>query len=273
MVPRPLRDSCHNTMPGESMLAIQSLEVSFGAVRVLRGISFAVGAGQIVALLGANGAGKTTTLRAVSGLIQVSSGQILLDGEDLAGLPPHVVNRRGVALCPEGRRLFANLTVQENLLLGGYGRPKASRSRDLDWVLATFPRLRERLDQRAGTLSGGEQQMVALGRALMSRPRVLLLDEPSLGLAPLLVGEVFRIIKEINQRGATVLLVEQNARAALDIAHYAYVLENGRLVLEGGGEELLAHPHLQQAYLGGSLEEEEAGGGDKGAPVPSPLRH
>jgi branched-chain amino acid transport system ATP-binding protein len=243
------------------MLAIESLEVSYGAVRVLRGVSLAVAAGQIVALLGANGAGKTTTLRAISGLTPVGSGRILLEAENLVGLPPHAIIRRGLALCPEGRRLFLNLTVNENLLLGGYGRNKASRARDLDWVLATFPRLRERLHQRAGTLSGGEQQMVALGRALMSRPRILLLDEPSLGLAPLLVAEVFRIIKEINQRGCAILLVEQNAQAALNIAHYAYVLENGRLVLEGGGEELLAHPHLRQAYLGGSLEEEEDLGG------------
>jgi branched-chain amino acid transport system ATP-binding protein len=238
------------------MLAIQSLEVNYGAVRVLRKISFAVAEGQIVALLGANGAGKTTTLRAVCGLLPLVSGRILLEGEDLTGLPPHAIMRRGLAMCPEGRRLFANLSVYENLLLGGYGRKKASRSRDLDWVLNAFPRLRERLGQRAGTLSGGEQQMVALGRALMSRPRVVLLDEPSLGLAPLLVGEVFRIIREINQGGATILLVEQNAHAALDIAHYAYVLENGRLVLEGGGAELLDHPHLKEAYLGGSLEEE-----------------
>ena len=241
------------------MLAIQSLEVSYGAVRVLRQITFAVKAGQIVALLGANGAGKTTTLRAISGLVPVASGQIILKGENLTGLPPHAIVRRGLALCPEGRRLFANLSVKENLLLGGYGRKKAILSEDLDWVLGAFPRLMERLDQRAGTLSGGEQQMVALGRALMSRPRVLLLDEPSLGLAPLLVEEVFTIIKEINARGATILLVEQNAHAALKIANYAYVLENGRLVVEGGGEELLNHPHLQEAYLGGSLEEEGAG--------------
>jgi branched-chain amino acid transport system ATP-binding protein len=207
-----------------------------------------------VALLGANGAGKTTTLRAISGLASVTAGQILLEGEDLVGLPPHAVVRRGLALCPEGRRLFANLTVSENLLLGSYGRNKASRSEDLHWILTTFPRLEERLDQRAGTLSGGEQQMVALGRALMSRPRLLLLDEPSLGLAPLLVAEVFRIIEEINRRGTTVLLVEQNAHAALSIAHYGYVLENGRLVLQGTGQELLAHPHLKDAYLGGSLE-------------------
>ena len=237
------------------MLAIQSLEVSYGAVRVLRGISFAVEQGQIAALLGANGAGKTTTLRAISGLVSVASGQILLEGKDLTGLPPYAIVRRGLALCPEGRRLFANLTVKENLMLGGYGRKKAGLAQDLNWVLKTFPRLMERLDQRAGTLSGGEQQMVALGRALMRRPRVLLLDEPSLGLAPLLVEEVFRIIKEINARGATILLVEQNAHAALKIAHYGYVLENGCLVVEGRGEELLSDPHLKEAYLGGSLEE------------------
>ncbi len=243
------------------MLFIESLEVSYGAVRVLRGVSFAVKEGQIVALLGANGAGKTTTLRAISGLGAEVSGRILFNGADLVGLPPHVITRRGVAQCPEGRRLFANLTVRENLLLGGYGRNQANRAADLDWVLAAFPRLAERLNQRAGTLSGGEQQMAALGRALMSRPLLLLLDEPSLGLAPLLVREVFRIISEINRRGTTVLLVEQNAQAALEIAHYGYVLENGRLVLQGTGEELLAHPHLQAAYLGGNLDGEDVGGG------------
>jgi len=236
------------------MLKVQSLDVRYGAVRVLRKVSLAVAQGQIVALLGANGAGKSTTLKAISGLAPVTAGRVLLEGEDLAGLPPHEVVRRGLALCPEGRRLFANLTVLENLLLGGYVREKAGRSKNLEWLLATFPRLKERLRQRAGTLSGGEQQMVALGRALMSRPRLLLLDEPSLGLAPLLVEEVFRIIKDINRRGATILLVEQNAHAALDIAHQAYVLENGRLVLQGTGEELLAHPHLREAYLGGGLE-------------------
>lgn len=243
----------HHNLFNQTMLEVQSLEVRYGAVRGLRGVSFAVRAGQIAALLGANGAGKSTTLRAVMGLASVAAGRIFLEGEDLAGLPPHVIIRRGLALCPEGRRLFANLSVYENLLLGAYGRPKASLSEDLDWVLAAFPRLKERLHQRAGTLSGGEQQMAALGRSLMSRPRLLLLDEPSLGLAPLLVAEVFRIIQEINRRGTTVLLVEQNAHAALDIAHYGYVLENGRLVLEGSGKELLSHPHLQQAYLGGSV--------------------
>jgi branched-chain amino acid transport system ATP-binding protein len=256
---RPCSQSLSPYNYTEPMLAIQSLEVSYGAIRVLKGISFTVKAGQIVALLGANGAGKTTTLRAISGLAPVDGGQILLKGENLVGLPPHVVIRKGLALCPEGRRLFANLTVNENLLLGGYGRKKASRSEDLDWVLATFPRLKERLHQRAGTLSGGEQQMVAVGRALMSRPRLLFLDEPSLGLAPLLVGEVFRIIMEINRRGTTVLLVEQNAHAALDIAHYAYVLENGHLVLEGQCADLLEDSHLKAAYLGNEVE--NAGGG------------
>jgi branched-chain amino acid transport system ATP-binding protein len=236
------------------MLAIESLEVSYGAVRVLRGISLAVPEGQIVALLGANGAGKTTTLRAICGLAPAVAGRIVWEGEDLVGLPAHAIIRRGLALCPEGRRLFANLTVQENLLLGGYGRNQAGRAQTLAWVLEAFPRLRERLHQRAGTLSGGEQQMAALGRALMSRPRLMLLDEPSLGLAPLLVEEVFRIIKDISRRGATVLLVEQNAQAALNLAHYAYVLENGRLVLKGPGKELLDHPHLQAAYLGGDLD-------------------
>jgi branched-chain amino acid transport system ATP-binding protein len=226
------------------MLALESLEVSYGAVRVLRHISFVVPAGHIVALLGANGAGKTTTLRAICGLTPVKSGRILWEGEDLVSLP-------------EGRRLFANLTVHENLLLGSYSRDKAGHAQDLAWILAAFPRLQERLHQRAGTLSGGEQQMAALGRALMSHPRLLLLDEPSLGLAPLLVAEVFRIIREINRRGTTILLVEQNAQAALKLAHYAYVLENGRLVLEGRGEELLAHPHLQAAYLGGNPAGEE----------------
>jgi len=248
-----VRTAPHNLLD-DLMLEVQSLEVRYGAVRVLRGVSFTVKDGQIVALLGANGAGKTTTLRAIMGLASVASGQVLLEGKDLVGRPPHSIIRLGVVLCPEGRRLFANLSVYENLLLGGYGRRKPSRSEDLGWVLTTFPRLQERLHQRAGTLSGGEQQMVALGRSLMSRPRLLLLDEPSLGLAPLLVTEVFRIIQEINHRGTTVLLVEQNAHAALNIAHYGYVLENGRLVLQGSGEELLSHPHLQQAYLGGSVE-------------------
>jgi branched-chain amino acid transport system ATP-binding protein len=234
-----------------SRLEVSGLEVRYRAVRVVRGLSFRVEAGQLVALLGANGAGKTTTLRAITGLAPVTGGRIRWNGREIQGLPPHAVVAQGVSLCPEGRRLFANLTVRDNLLLGGYGREREARRADLEWVLDLFPRVRERLQQRAGTLSGGEQQMVALGRALMSRPRLLLLDEPSLGLAPLLVQEVFRIITTINRQGTAVLLVEQNARAALDIAHYGYVLENGRLVLEGPGPELLTHPHLREAYLGG----------------------
>lgn len=237
------------------MLTVKDLEVAYGPIRVLHQVSLDVSQGEMVALLGANGAGKTTTLRAICGLVPVAAGRVLLNGRELTGRSPHEVVRQGMALCPEGRRLFANLTVRENLLLGGYVEERRNRAANLEWVLTTFPRLRERLDQRAGTLSGGEQQMVALGRALMSRPRLLLLDEPSLGLAPLLVREVFRIIREVNKRGMTVLLVEQNAQAALALAHRGYVLENGRLVLSGTGAELLDHPHLQEAYLGGGLEE------------------
>lgn len=237
------------------MLEVSELHVAYGAILALRGVSFTVPAGQIVALLGANGAGKTTVMRAVTGLVTPSAGRILFQGEDLTGKPPHEVIRRGLAVVPEGRRIFPNLTVLENLLLGAYGRrDKASLSADLDRIFRYFPRLRERQAQRAGTLSGGEQQMLAIGRALMSRPRLLLLDEPSLGLAPLLVREVFRIIVRLNEAGTTILLVEQNAFAALQIAHYGYILENGRLVLEGPGPGLLADPHLKEAYLGDGLE-------------------
>ncbi|MEW6388600.1 MAG: ABC transporter ATP-binding protein [Thermodesulfobacteriota bacterium] len=237
------------------MLEVLDLVVGYGAIRVLSGVTFRVAAGQIVALLGANGAGKTTALRAITGLVAPAGGRILFAGREIQGLPPHEIVRRGVALCPEGRRIFANLTVLENLLLGGYGRGgKEDLAGDLKWLLDTFPRLAERQKQRAGTLSGGEQQMLALARALMSRPRLLLLDEPSLGLAPLLVREVFQIIRQLNQQGTTILLVEQNAFAALEISHYAYVLENGRLVLEGPGADLLELPELREAYLGDGLE-------------------
>ncbi len=209
-----------------------------------------------MALLGANGSGKTTTIRAITGLAAPQAGHILLDGRPLTGLPPHEVVRRGVAVVPEGRRIFINLSVHENLLLGGYvRRDQESLARDLDEIYDTFPRLAERRGQMAGTLSGGEQQMLALGRALMSRPRLLLLDEPSLGLAPLLVKEVFNIVSRLNQRGVTILLVEQNAAAALQIAGYGYVLETGRVVLAGTGAELLEHPQLQDAYLGDGVGE------------------
>jgi len=237
------------------MLEVLDLEVAYGPIRALRGITFTVPAGRIVALLGANGAGKTTAIRAITGLVALKSGRILFQGEDLGGKPPHEIIRRGLAVVPEGRCVFSNLTVRENLLLGAYGRrDKEALSYDLNKVFRYFPRLEERQNQRAGTLSGGEQQMLAIGRALMSRPRLLLLDEPSLGLAPLLVREVFQIIQHLNAAGTTLLLVEQNAFAALSIAHYGYILENGRLVLEGSGAELWADPHLQQAYLGNGLE-------------------
>jgi branched-chain amino acid transport system ATP-binding protein len=233
------------------VLEVLDLSVAYGAIKALEGVSLSVPAGQIVALLGANGAGKSTVMRAVTGLVAPQGGRILFEGREIQGRPPQDVIRRGLALVPEGRRIFANLTVKENLLLGAYfRRDQEALARDLEWVNDTFPRLAERQGQAAGTLSGGEQQMLALGRALMSRPRLLLLDEPSLGLAPLLVREVFHIIQHLNSRGVTVLLVEQNAFAALKIAHYGYVLETGRLVLEGSGAELLAHPRLKDSYLG-----------------------
>lgn len=236
------------------MLEILDLKVSYGAIKALDGVSFAVPRGRIVALLGANGAGKTTAIRAISGLAALQAGRILLAGEEIQGIETHAIIRRGLAVVPEGRRVFANLTVQENLLLGAYFRKKEAWLPDLIRVCHLFPRLQERRDQGAGTLSGGEQQMLALGRALMSRPRLLLLDEPSLGLAPLIVKEVLNIIRQLNEEGVTILLVEQNAAAALEIAHYGYVLENGRLALEGTGAELLAHPHLQAAYLGDGVD-------------------
>jgi branched-chain amino acid transport system ATP-binding protein len=247
------------------VLEVYDLEVAYGAIKALDGVSFGVPKGKIVALLGANGSGKTTALRAIAGLAAPRRGRILFEGRELRGRPTHAIIRAGIALVPEGRRIFANLTVSENLQLGAYWRrDQQARQRDLDLIYDTFPRLAERRRQAAGTLSGGEQQMLAVGRALMSRPRLLLLDEPSLGLAPLLVKEVFRIITFLNQRGVTILLVEQNAAAALRIAHHGYVLDTGRMVLEGSGAELLSHPHLRQAYLGDGLEA-------AGAPDPTPL--
>ena len=242
------------------MLEVFDLQVSYGAIKALDGISFAVPQGRIVALLGANGSGKTTTLRAITGLAAPGGGRIVFEGRELRRLPTHEIVQRGIAMVPEGRRIFANLTVYENLQLGAYfRRDQPALARDLDLIYDTFPRLAERRTQAAGTLSGGEQQMLALGRALMSRPRLLLLDEPSLGLAPLLVKEVFHIITRLNQGGVTILLVEQNAAAALKIAHHGYVLEVGRVVLEGSGAELLANPELQEAYLGEAVEAEAPG--------------
>jgi branched-chain amino acid transport system ATP-binding protein len=236
------------------LLEVLDLTVTYGAITALDGVSLKVPSGKIAALLGANGSGKTSTIRAITGLAPLKGGRILFDGREIQGLPPHEITRRGIAVVPEGRRIFANLTVYENLLLGAYFRHDQDARRDLDWVAQIFPRLAERRRQRAGTLSGGEQQMLALGRALMSHPRLLLLDEPSLGLAPLLVREVFHIVSHLNRQGVTVLLVEQNAYAACKIADYAYILETGRLVLEGPGAELLKHPHLKDAYLGEDLE-------------------
>jgi branched-chain amino acid transport system ATP-binding protein len=237
------------------VLEIFDLKVFYGAIKALDGVSLCVPQGRIVALLGANGSGKTTTLRAITGLKTPQGGRLVFAGREIQGRPTHEIIRSGIALVPEGRRIFANLTVYENLLLGAYcRRDQQALGRDLDFLYDTFPRLGERRAQVAGTLSGGEQQMLAVGRALMSRPQLLLLDEPSLGLAPLLVKEVFHIIALLNQRGVTILLVEQNAVAALKIAHHAYVLETGRVVLAGSGAELLANPQLQEAYLGDGLE-------------------
>jgi branched-chain amino acid transport system ATP-binding protein len=233
------------------MLEVFDLQVSYGAIKALDGVSFSVPRGRIVTLLGANGSGKTTALRAITGLAAPGRGRMVFEGLELQGLPTHEIIRAGIALVPEGRRIFANLTVYENLLLGAYlRRDQPGLARDLDQIYDTFPRLAARRAQAAGTLSGGEQQMLAVGRALMSRPRLLLLDEPSLGLAPLLVKEVFHLITRLNQQGVTILLVEQNAAAALKIAHYGYVLSTGRVALEGPGAELAAHPQLQPAYLG-----------------------
>jgi len=233
------------------MLKIENLNVFYGGIHALKGISLNVEENKIVTLVGANGAGKSTTLRAISGLVPVKSGKILFDGEDITNRKTLDIVNRGITLVPEGRRIFANLTVLENLKMGAYARKdKEGIEADIQKMFALFPRLQERQWQIAGTLSGGEQQMLAIARALMSRPRLLMMDEPSLGLAPLLVKEVFRIIKEIHAEGMTILLIEQNATAALQIADYGYVLETGNIVLEGPGEELAQNPEVRQAYLG-----------------------
>jgi branched-chain amino acid transport system ATP-binding protein len=234
------------------MLEIHELKVSYGAIRALHGISFVVRPGSIVTLIGSNGAGKSTTLRAISGLVRPESGRILFDGLELNGLPPHEIVRLGLSHVPEGRMIFANLTVHENLLLGAWRlRQPALIRRELEVVFHLFPRLKEREKQIAGTLSGGEQQMLAIGRALMARPRFLMLDEPSLGLAPLLVKAIFEKIVAINrEHGLTILLVEQNANLALEISHHGYVLETGRIILEGDSAALRRDPQVQRAYLG-----------------------
>jgi branched-chain amino acid transport system ATP-binding protein len=232
------------------VLKIINLSAAYGTIPALRDVTLHVPAGQIVALIGANGAGKTTLMRAITGLQRPQAGKIIFRNREIQDLATPEIMRRGLALCPEGRRIFPNLTVQENLILGGYYSPERRLRRDLNDIYQLFPRLAERQRQRAGTLSGGEQQMLALGRALMSRPQMLLLDEPSLGLAPLLVQEVFKTLARINRRGTTILLVEQNAAAALRLAHYGYVLETGRLSFAGPSQELLHHPRVRSAYLG-----------------------
>ena len=237
----------------DDMLEIRDLTVNYGAITALHGISLQAQAGGIVALIGSNGAGKTTTLKTISGLLKPKSGQIFYEGKNITGLPPHEIVKRGLSQVPEGRMIFANLTVLENLQMGAYlQRDKASIRRELDFALAMFPRLKERVAQIAGTLSGGEQQMLAIGRALMSRPKFLLLDEPSLGLAPLLVKTIFEKIVEINRRdGISILLVEQNANLALEISRYGYVLETGRIILQDQSSALRQSPQVRSAYLGG----------------------
>ena len=234
------------------MLTVEDINVYYGAIHAIKGISLDVPDGEIVALIGSNGAGKSTTLRTISGLMKPKTGKILYEGKDIAGLHAHKIVGMGLCQVPEGRHVFANMTVMENLELGAYLRSdKEGIAKDLEDVFEKFPRLLERKNQLSGTLSGGEQQMLAMGRALMSRPKLLLLDEPSMGLAPLLVKEIFNIIKEINEGGTTVLLVEQNANMALSIADKAYVLETGRITLSGTAKELASSEAVRKAYLGG----------------------
>ena len=233
------------------MLEIKDLHVSYGGIQALRGVSLNVPDGKIITLIGANGAGKSTLMRTISGLVKAQSGSILWNGQELLGKPIDQIVSSGIAMSPEGRRVFADLTVLENLKIGAYLRKdKAETEKDLEWVYSLFPRLKERSWQSAGTLSGGEQQMLAVGRALMSKPKLLMLDEPSLGLAPIVVREIFDIIRTVNQQGITVLLNEQNANMALKVADYAYVLETGTLTLSGTGAELLTNEQVKAAYLG-----------------------
>ncbi|MFZ5590370.1 MAG: ABC transporter ATP-binding protein [Bacillota bacterium] len=233
------------------MLEVNNLEVYYGAIRALHGVSFQVEKGEIVTLIGANGAGKSTTMRTISGLIRPKAGEVVFQGQRIDNVPAHKIVRLGISHVPEGRMIFPNLTVYENLLMGAYTRQdKGEISASLEMVMERFPRLRERQKQLAGTLSGGEQQMVAMGRGLMSKPQLLILDEPSMGLSPLLVEEIFAIIQDINRQGTTILLVEQNAFMALQVAHRAYVLETGRIVISGSAAEVQSNPQVRSAYLG-----------------------
>jgi len=232
------------------LLEVRGLRVAYGGIVAVKGVDLEIGAGELVCLIGANGAGKTTTLKAIAGLLPTSAGSIRLEGRDTANLASHERVRRGLALVPEGRGIFGRLTVRENLEMGAYHRSDPGIARDLEHVLALMPRLAERLAQTGGTLSGGEQQMLAIGRALMSRPKLLLLDEPSMGLAPALVGRIFEIVRKAGEEGVTILLVEQNAKLALELARRAYVMESGCITLSGRSADLLADPRVREAYLG-----------------------
>jgi branched-chain amino acid transport system ATP-binding protein len=234
-----------------SLLSVSNLEVAYGNIPALRGIDLNVNKGEIVTLIGANGAGKTTTLRTISGLLKPKTGEVTYDGRNITGIKPHVITAMGVSHVPEGRGIFANLTVNDNLELGAYLRKDKIKQSEYERIFTLFPVLKERIKQSAGTLSGGEQQMLAISRALMSKPQVLLLDEPSLGLAPQMVQTIFRVIKEINAEGTTILLVEQNAHMALVTAHRGYVMETGRIVLTDDTKALLSSDRIQKAYLGG----------------------
>jgi branched-chain amino acid transport system ATP-binding protein len=234
-----------------SLLALEKLQVSYGGIRAVKGVDIVVETGELVCLIGANGAGKTTTLRAVTGLVRSAGGAIVYDGEDIGRLRPHEIARRGLALVPEGRGVFAQLSIEENLAMGAYSRgDKAGVAADVERAFALFPRLKERRRQTAGTLSGGEQQMLAISRALMSRPKLLLLDEPSMGLAPLMVERIFEVIRAIAAEGVTMLLVEQNARLALEVSQRGYVLEGGLVAISGAARSLLGDPRIRESYLG-----------------------
>ncbi len=235
----------------ETILKVEGINVYYGAIHAIKDISFEGNQGEIVTLIGANGAGKTTTLQTISGLLHTRTGSITFQGQNITNIRADKLVSRGLAQVPEGRRVFLQMSVQENLEMGAYTQPQAGVPKDLEMVFELFPRLKERRNQVAGTLSGGEQQMLAMGRAMMSHPKLLMLDEPSMGLAPLLVEQIFEIIKNLNKQGSTILLVEQNAQMALSVAHRGYVLETGKIVTTGTGEELIRSPEIKKAYLGG----------------------
>ena len=235
----------------ETILKVEGINVYYGAIHAIKDISFEVNQGEIVTLIGANGAGKTTTLQTISGLLHTRTGSITFQGQNITNIRADKLVSRGLAQVPEGRRVFLQMSVQENLEMGAYTQPQAGVPKDLEMVFELFPRLKERRNQVAGTLSGGEQQMLAMGRAMMSHPKLLMLDEPSMGLAPILVEQIFEIIKNLNKQGSTILLVEQNAQMALSVAHRGYVLETGKIVTTGTGEELIRSPEIKKAYLGG----------------------